>query len=286
MAVIDTNVNSPNTTDRGDSRPLGPVAGSRFKDLMQRIVPSAVVLLAILACWEFFGYLTGEPAYVLPPLHQIIAVGIVTAPDRFLPAAWITLQEMLVGFALGVVVGFALATAVFHSIVMRRALLPLIISSQAIPVIAIAPVLIIWFGFDMTPKVIVTAIICFFPVVINTMAGFASVDRDAVNLMRSFGAGGWQIFAKVRFPAALPFIFAGLKNAAAISAIGAIVGEWVGATGGLGPVMIAANAGFKTAVVFAAIFYLAFMAIALFALVGLIERLTLPWYFLTRDSKE
>jgi putative hydroxymethylpyrimidine transport system permease protein len=283
VANIDTNVNSRNTTDRVDSRPARSVG---YKEWIRRIVPSATVLLGILVCWEFFGFLTGEPAYVLPPLHQIIAVAIETAPDRFLPAAFITLQEMLVGFALGVVVGFALATAVFHSIVIRRALLPLIISSQAIPVIAIAPVLIIWFGFDMTPKVIVTAIICFFPVVINTMAGFASVDRDAVNLMRSFGAGGWQIFAKVRFPAALPFIFAGLKNAAAISAIGAIVGEWVGASGGLGPVMIAANAGFKTAVVFAAIFYLAIMAIALFALVGLIERMALPWYFLTRDRKD
>jgi putative hydroxymethylpyrimidine transport system permease protein len=284
--VIDTNVNSPNTTDRGDTPPVGPVTGSRYNEWIRRVVPSAIVLLGILVSWEFFGFLTGEPAYVLPPLHQIIVVAIETAPDRFLPAALITLQEMLVGFALGVAVGFALATAVFHSIIIRRALLPLIISSQAIPVIAIAPVLIIWFGFDMTPKVIVTAIICFFPVVINTLAGFASVDRDAVNLMRSFGAAGWQIFAKVRFPAALPFIFAGLKNAAAISAIGAIVGEWVGASGGLGPVMIAANAGFKTAVVFAAIFYLALMAIALFALVGLIERIALPWYFLTRDSKD
>ncbi len=244
------------------------------------------MLVAILLFWEFFGALTGEPAYVLPPLHQIVAVGIERAPDRFLPAAFVTLQEMLVGFALGIIVGFTLATAVFHSSIVRRALLPIIISSQAIPVIAIAPVLIIWFGFDMTPKVIVTAIICFFPVVVNTLAGFASVDRDAINLMRSFGASPWQIFAKVRFPAAAPFIFAGVKNAAAISAIGAIVGEWVGATDGLGPVMIAANAGFKTAVVFAAIFYLALMAIALFGLVSLIERVTLPWYFLTRDQKE
>jgi putative hydroxymethylpyrimidine transport system permease protein len=250
------------------------------------VLPSAVVTLVIVLLWEFFGALTGEPAYILPPLHQIVEVGISTATERFLPAAFVTLQEMLAGFVLGVFVGFAMATAVFHSTIVRRALLPMIISSQAIPVIAIAPVLIIWFGFDMTPKVIVTAIICFFPVAVNTLAGFASVDRDAVNLMRSFGASPLQIFTKVRFPSALPFVFAGVKNAAAISAIGAIVGEWVGATAGLGPVMIAANAGFKTAVVFAAIFYLAIMAIGLFALVGLLERVTMPWYFLTRDRKE
>jgi putative hydroxymethylpyrimidine transport system permease protein len=244
--------------------------------------PTAAVLLALIAVWENFTYLTGEPSYVLPPLHSILYIAVVDGPGRLLPAGWVTLQEMLLGFAYGVVIGIAIGAAIHLSKVVRQALLPLVIGTQSIPVIAIAPILIIWFGFGMGPKVIMTAIITFFPVAINTITGFASVDRDMINLMRSLNANGRQIFCKVQLPAALPFIFAGIKNAAAISAIGAIVGEWVGAKDGLGPVMIAANAGFKTATVFAAIFYLAIMAMALFLATGVVERFVMPWYFVDR----
>lgn len=250
------------------------------------VLPLLATIAVVVAFWELFIYLTGEPEYVLPPLHQILYTAIAKAPDRFLPAAWVTLQEMLLGFFWGVVAGLALGTLIFHSRVLRRALLPIVIGTQAIPVIAIAPILILWFGFDMLPKIIVTALIVFFPVAVNTIAGFNAVERDMINLMRSLGANGWQIFTRVRFPAALPFIFAGVKNAAAISAIGAIVGEWVGANEGLGPVMIAANAGFKTATVFAAILYLGVMAIGLFLLVGLAERWAMPWHFLTRERRD
>ena len=252
---------------------------------LRNAVPTVVALGLIVVVWELFIVVTGEPEYVLPPLHRIVETGIEHATDRFLPNAWVTLVEMLLGFGFGVTAGLVLGAAIFQSRLLRQALLPIVISTQAIPVIAIAPILILWFGFGMTPKVIVVALISFFPVCVNTISGLASVEMDAINLMRSFGASERQIFVKVRFPAALPFIFAGVKNAAAISAIGAIVGEWVGAHEGLGPVMIAANAGFKTAIVFAAIFYLAIMAISLFLLVGLVERIVMPWHFLTREKK-
>jgi len=248
-------------------------------------VPILLVVASIILFWEFFNVITGEPEYVLPPLHKILATVIDRAGDRFLPASWVTLQEMLLGFAFGVGSGAVLGTLIFHFKTMRRALLPIVISTQAVPVIAIAPLLIMWFGFGMTPKVIVVALITFFPVAVNTISGLASVERETINLMHSFGANQRKIFFMVRFPAALPFIFAGIKNAAAISAIGAIVGEWVGAHEGLGPVMIAANAGFKTDVVFAAIFYLAFMAIAMFLAVGVVERLAIPWHFMNRSRK-
>jgi ABC-type nitrate/sulfonate/bicarbonate transport system permease component len=261
----------------------GRAGGGRWLRAVGRALPLLAVVGAIVAFWELFIYVTGEPAYVLPPLHQVIYVAISEAPDRFLPAAWVTLQEMLLGFAAGVVVGLTLGAIIHHSKIIRQALLPLVIGTQSIPVIAIAPVLIIWFGFDMGPKIIMTAVITFFPVAVNTIAGFAAVDPDMVNLMRSLDASNWQIFRKVRLPAASPFIFAGIRNSAAISAIGAIVGEWVGANEGLGPVMIAANAGFKTAVVFAAILYLALMAVMLFLAVGIVERLVMPWHFITRN---
>ena len=281
------NPERPATTDSGPSAAnvRGPGGWVRVSQRLRNAVPTIVALGLIVAVWELFIVVTGEPEYVLPPLHRIVETGIEHATDRFLPNAWVTLVEMLLGFGLGVSAGLALGTVIFHSRLLRQALLPIVISTQAIPVIAIAPILILWFGFGITPKVIVVALICFFPVCVNTISGLASVEMDAINLMRSFGATERQLFTKVRFPAALPFIFTGVKNAAAISAIGAIVGEWVGAHEGLGPVMIAANAGFKTAIVFAAIFYLAIMAISLFLLVGLVERIVMPWHFLTREKK-
>ena len=186
---------------------------------------------------------------------------------------------------MGVSVGLILGVAVFHSETIKDAVLPLIISSQAIPTLAIAPILVIWFGFGMLPKVLIAAIIVFFPVFVNTFAGFNSIDRDSINLMDSLGASKWKIFWKVRTPGAAPYIFTGLKIAATISPIGVIVGEWVGASKGLGPVMIAANAGFKTSIVFAAILYLALMAVTLFLLVGLAERWLIPWHFIKTEKQ-
>lgn len=256
----------------------------RFIKSVLAAVPALVALSFIIVFWELFLVITGEEEYVLPPLSKILTVFVSEAREQFLPNAWVTLQEMLIGFGIGVSTGLILGALIFHFKLIRQALLPLVISSQAIPVIAIAPILIIWFGFGATPKIIVVALITFFPVAVNTIAGFESVERDAVNLMNSFGASGWQIFTKVRLPAALPYIFAGVRNAAAISAIGAIVGEWVGAHEGLGPVIIAANSGFNTDVVFAAIFYLAIMAVGMFLIVGLIARLAMPWYYLSRSK--
>jgi ABC-type nitrate/sulfonate/bicarbonate transport system permease component len=277
-------MSTPN--DAGNKKnPAAKSGPSWLRRHVGNAVPTLIVIAAIILFWEFFNVITGEPEYVLPPLHKILATAIDRAGDRFLPAAWVTLQEMLFGFAFGVSSGFLLGTLIFQFETMRRALLPIVISTQAVPVIAVAPLLILWFGFGMTPKVMVAALISFFPVAINTISGLGSVERETINLMHSFGASERKIFTMVRFPAALPFIFAGIKNAAAISAIGAIVGEWVGAHEGLGPVMIAANAGFKTDVVFAAIFYLAFMAISLFLSVGIAERLAIPWHFINRGKK-
>jgi ABC-type nitrate/sulfonate/bicarbonate transport system permease component len=271
-------------TGGGKGRAAKPTRSS-LRRYFESALPTLLVVASIILFWEFFNVITGEPEYVLPPLHKILATVVDRAGDRFLPASWVTLQEMLLGFAFGVGSGAVLGTLIFHFKTMRRALLPMVISTQAVPVIAIAPLLIMWFGFGMAPKVIVVALVTFFPVAVNTISGLASVERETINLMHSFGANQRKIFFMVRFPAALPFIFAGIKNAAAISAIGAIVGEWVGAHEGLGPVMIAANAGFKTDVVFAAIFYLAFMAIALFLAVGVVERLAIPWHFMNRSRK-
>jgi ABC-type nitrate/sulfonate/bicarbonate transport system permease component len=253
--------------------------------MLRRALPAAVLIAVILLFWQFFGEITGEPKYVVPSLSDVLTAVATRSADKLLPAAFVTAQEIFLGFVVGSLAGLSIGTAIFLSTTLRRALLPIVIATQAVPVLAIAPILVIWLGFGLAPKVIVAALVVFFPVVINTIAGLNSADRDMVSLMRSLGAGPWQIFWKLHFPAALPIIFAGLKNAAAISAIGAIVGEWVGASTGLGPVMIEANASFKTAITFAAILYLAAIAITLFALVALTERLALPWLFLDKARK-
>lgn len=256
---------------------VGPIRSS---------LPTLVLVGLLIVVWELFTVVTHQPAFILPPLHSIVVTAVTQAGDKLIPAALVTLKEILAGFAIGWLGGFALGACMFHFPVLRRALLPLVIASQAVPVLAIAPILIIWFGFGILPKVLVVALISFFPVVINTMAGFRAVDRETVELMKSLGAGEWQIFTKVRMWAALPFIFAGTKNAAVIAVIGAIAGEWVGAFNGLGPVMIQANASFDTKLVFAAIFYLAGISVVLFLTVTLIERWLIPWHFLGRLEKQ
>ncbi len=258
----------------------------QLRRAIREIWPAAFFVCVLILVWELFLVVTGMPKYVLPPLHQVLYIAFVKAGSVFLPAAMVTVQEIVLGFFFGVATGLAVGTAIFHVKLLRRGLLPLIVASQAIPVIAIAPILIIWFGFGLTPKVIVVTLISFFPVAINTIAGFTSVERDALNLMHSLDATPWQIFFKVRFPAALPGIFAGIKNAAGIAAIGAIVGEWVGSDTGLGPVMIAANSAFLTGDIFAAIVYLAAMAVALFLAVVLVERVAIPWYFLAQEHRD
>ena len=246
---------------------------------LRNALPPLIALGLILLFWEHFNAIFDQPDWLLPPISKILTTAVVQAGSKYIPHGWITLQEIVFGFLLGVGTGFALGVIVFHSRVLRQALLPLILGSQAIPSLAIAPVLVIWFGFGMEPKVLITALIVFFPVFVNTFAGFNSIEPDSINLMDSLGAGQWQMFWKVRFPGSMPYVFTGLKIAATISPIGAIVGEWVGSHQGLGPVMIAANAAFKTDVVFGAIFYLAMMAIVLFLMVNVLERWLIPWYF-------
>jgi ABC-type nitrate/sulfonate/bicarbonate transport system permease component len=252
---------------------------------LSQVIPPTILLIGLLAAWEGFIALTDQPEYVVPHLRTI-GGEMVEESDKLLPATWITLQEIMLGFGLGVAAGVLLAIVIVQFKVMGRAILPVVITSQALPVIAIAPVLVIWFGFGMLPKVLVAALVSFFPVVINTTAGLRSIEREMIDLMRSLGASRWVLFKKVSLPGALPHMFAGVKNAAVISAIGAIVGEWVGAEAGLGPLMLAANASFQTALVFAAIVYLAIIAVALFVVVSIAERILIPWYFLTRSPRD
>ena len=266
---------------------VGRDSGGAFRKIGRYIIeylPAILLIIALIVFWEMFNIMFDQPDYILPPLHDILYTAYEYAPDQFLPNAWVTLQEVLIGYLLAVAFGLVLGVSISESTTLKRALLPLVISSQAIPVLAIAPVLIIWFGFGMAPKIIIVVLISFFPIVITTVTGLQSVSRDMLYLLDSLSASRWQVLRRVKFPAALPYIFAGLKNSAVISVIGAFVGEYVGAIEGLAPVMILANSAFRTDVVFAAIFYLSAMGIMMYLAVTLLERRMIRWHFVARGT--
>ena len=165
------------------------------------------------------------------------------------------------------------------------ALYPFIIASQTVPIIVIAPMLLVWIGYGLTPKIIVVALISFFPIVVNTVDGMRSVDSDMHKMMRTMGANRWTIFLKVQVPISMPYLFSGLRVAIAVSVIGAVIGEWVGSSEGLGYLMIRSKPQFQTERVFAAIAILSVMGIVLFASIGLLERFLIPWWHKEKEGR-
>ncbi len=241
-----------------------------------QVGPPAALLAIFVLGWELGVRVFGVPFYILPSPTRIARL-MVTDQWLLLTQAAVTLEEVLLGFAIAFVVGIALALLIFSSRTIERAVYPLIIASQTVPVFAIAPLLIVWFGYGLASKIAMAALIVFFPIVVNTVDGLRAADPDTVNLLVILGATPAQILLKIRIPAALPFVFSGTRIAVATSVIGAVIGEWVGATQGLGFLMIHANAQLHIDLVFAAIVYLSLMAMGLFAAVSLIEWLALPW---------
>lgn len=250
--------------------------------LINTILPAAV--LAVLALvWEFSVHIFEIPSFMLPTPSQILQVTW-THLDLLTHHALVTLAEIGLGFWLALLVGLFLAVLIHSSRIMEHAFLPLIISSQTIPVFAIAPLLILWFGYGIGSKVVMTAIIVFFPIVINTVEGLKAADPDTLALLAILEASPSQVFFKVRVPQALPFIFTGIKIGMAVSIIGAVIGEWVGARQGLGYLMIHANAQLQVGLVFASILFLSLMGVGLYGLVAIVERLMLPWRYRRSDE--
>jgi putative hydroxymethylpyrimidine transport system permease protein len=191
--------------------------------------------------------------------------------------AWVTLVEVVLGFLIALAAGLTTATTLHLSDLLRRASYPLVVASQTIPIIVIAPVLVVWFGYGIGPKLAVVALICFFPITVNTLDGLQSVDREKVKMMRTLWASRRQVFTRVEVPTALPYIFSGAKIAVAVAVIGAVFGEWAGADRGLGYLMLQDNAQLMTARLFASVFVLSTIAVSLFALVSLLEQRLLRW---------
>ncbi|HXG05432.1 MAG TPA: ABC transporter permease [Candidatus Binatia bacterium] len=243
----------------------------------------AGVLLGALAVWEVAWRLFDVPRFVVP-LPSGIVVETWQWRWHLLAHAGVTLYETLAGFALSVAVGTPLAVAIVYSPVLRGAIYPLLVVAQAIPKVAIAPVLLLLLGAGEVSKVVVAFLVAFFPIVVDTATGLAATPPELLDLSRSYRAGALKTFLKVRFPMALPFFFSGLKVAVTLSVIGAVVGEFVGSDRGLGYVIVSATSYWKSNLAFGAMLLLAVMAVGLFALVEAVERLVCPWYVFTREG--
>ncbi len=244
----------------------------------REIVLSAALLAGTPIVWELAVRIFNIPELIVPaPSAVIYALWISFATGAIMPHLFATLSEILVGFALGSVAALTLGCLVAQFRLFERIVYPYIVSFQAVPKIALAPLLVIWFGFGMTSKIIMTALVAFFPILVNTVAGLKSVEQDRLDLMGALKATRWQTFRYVLFPTALPFIFAGLDVGVVLSVIGAIVGEFVGASRGLGYLLLFYQSELRNAYVFAILIVLAVIGMALHYVIVLAQRRLVFW---------
>jgi putative hydroxymethylpyrimidine transport system permease protein len=228
------------------------------------------------ASWDLLADALGIKPFLIPSPADI-ADSLWTDRGLLADNAWVTLREILGGLAIALVTGLAFALALHLSETLRRAFYPLLVATQAVPTVAIAPILVVWFGYGAGPKLAIIALVCFFPVTVNTLDGLRSVDPELVKMMRTLDAGRVAILRRVEAPSALPFVLSGMKVAAVIAAIGAVFGEWAGANEGLGHLILVSQSQLQTARVFAAVAVLAAFAIGLFAALTALERRIAWW---------
>lgn len=240
------------------------------------MIRGLLACLGLLLLWQGFVWITDVPPFMLPPPGRV-AQALVARWDSILRHALITGTEILLGLALGALLGSAMALLLVAWREGRRWLLPLLLISQAVPVFAIAPLLTLWLGFGMGSKVAMATIIIFFPVATAFYDGLRRTEPGLLDLAATMGAGRLAVLWRVRVPAALPALASGLRVAAAVAPIGAVVGEWVGASAGLGYLMLHANGRSQTDVMFAALFVLALMALALWFATDWLLRRAIPW---------
>ena len=237
---------------------------------------ATLVILALLGAWELVVRLGGVDPLLLPPPSDV-ARALWTDRGDLAGDLGVTAREVLVGLLVAVAAGVAIALAMHLSPLARRALRPLVIGSQAVPVPVIAPLVILVLGFGLAPKVLLVALVCFFPVAINLHDGLRDADPDARRVLRSLDATRWQTLRMLEAPAALPAAFTGMKVAAAVAVIGAVFAEWSGSDAGLGHALLTYNGQLETPRAFAATFLLFALAIALYGAFALLERRVIDW---------
>ena len=257
-------------------RPLG-------RELAVSVGAPLGLMLFVLAGWQSYVWLSNIRPQVLPGPIRIVRESVESAAS-ISEHALVTMSEVGAGFAISIVCALTLGLLLDISTPLRRAVYPLIVASQTVPIPVVAPLMIVWFGFGVLPKIIVIGLFTFVPIVLGFAAGLASTERPTLDLMRTFGSSRWQMYRYVKIPAALPDLFTGLRIAAIYAVLGAIFGELAGATDGLGIFLEQSRLSFRTDLVFGAIFVVAILSYLLFLAVVLIERRAIPWHFQRRES--
>lgn len=258
-----------------DPEPVRPPQG-RLRGRLDQVWPPFLLLAAAVGVWALVTALASINSTILPGPALVARA---TWADRanLAPAMWTTTKEALLGIAVATLLAGVLALAVDWSRSLRRSLYPLMVTSQTLPIIVLAPLVVIWFGFGMAPKVGLVALFTFFPIVVGMVRGLGSADPDAMDLLRTMGASRLQLLMRVRAPSAIPQSFTGLKVAVTYAYVSAIFAEYVGAEQGLGVYMQASERAVRTELVFGAVIVTALLTLALFGIVGILERLATPW---------
>lgn len=267
------------TFGQSATAPQLAATASRKRDVKRKRARSALIdaaaapllVFTLLLIWQLSVPIFGISPFVLPT-PTMIAARLATDHEMLFKHAGVTLYEVVFGFGLATVVGVPLALAIFYSRIVEKALYPVLVGLQTIPKAALAPLLVLYLGYGWAPKIFLAFLISFFPIVISTVVGLQSLEKGMVNLARSMGASEWQTFCKIRLPAALPNIFAGLKVGVSLAVIGAVIGEYVAAERGLGYLQLQATSQFDTTLNFAAVVMISLIGVVLYMVLGLLER--------------
>jgi NitT/TauT family transport system permease protein len=260
------------------TKAINPDAQANLLTPSRRRTLIAFFFLVVIGIWHVCVTAFNVSHLIFPgPAGVARAVYDVLVSGEIWPHLWVTLYEILAGFAVGALAGFLLGALIGQSALLEAVLYPYVVAFQTVPKVAIAPLFVLWFGFDTTSKVVITATIVFFPVLANTIVGLRSAPREQIDLMRAFTASGWHVFTMVRLPHALPYVFAGLDIGIVLAVIGAIVGEFVGAQAGLGYLILQRNFSMDAAGMFAILIILSLIGIVLHAIVKAIARRVIFW---------
>jgi len=249
---------------------------------MKKYLNSVSLIFIILVCWQVLATIFNIPKYILPTPNEIFVTFFEIFPV-LIYHSFISLQEALSGLLIAFIISIILSILMDFLPCVKKATYNLLILSQTIPIIYLAPLIVMWFGFGLFPKILVVVLVCFFPIVINFTDGLSRVDKQMIDLMRSMGAGYWTIFLRLKLPYCLPDLLAGLKIAVTYCLMGAIIGEWLGGKSGLGVYMLRVKQSFAIDKVFAAILMISLLSIILFKLVDILATILMPY---KKEKKE
>ena len=254
----------------------GKTKKSRISKLLSDHGPALIALAALVAIWQFVCSVGLVPPFMLPSPVAVVKAFIKDF-GLLMGHAGVTLQEAFYGLVIGTVLGFLFAVFMDAFDIIRRAVYPILVVTQTIPTVSIAPLLVLWFGYEMKPKIILIVLATFFPITVGLLGGFASVDKDSVALLKSMGAGKWKIFRYIKFPSALPQFFSGLKIAAAYAIVSAVISEWLGGFNGLGVYMTRVKKAYAFDKMFAVIILISVVSLLLMLVVNVAEKKCMPY---------